>query len=248
MSRALQVAGEPRPVLSPVVSTRKRCRNSLMSFLNLRIRGRLYGGFGALLLFCVALAGFAVWQLGEIRTQVAAMTVQSGNAIRAGGIATELQAIRRAILRYAFDHDEASSAEAEKRLAKVSDLVEAAIKTTKSDERRAGYKEIAKDVEELKVSALRSERRSCRRSRAGTCCLPTATRWRPTSRNSSMPRTKPISPRELPRLRPKFFWSGLPIGGCWRRATKRVSPPSKPMSEKLSSRSQSWKRPSCRKT
>ncbi|TMJ21479.1 MAG: HAMP domain-containing protein, partial [Alphaproteobacteria bacterium] len=116
-----------------------------MSFLNLRIRGRLYGGFGALLLFCVALAGFAVWQLGEFRTQVAAMTVQSGNAIRAGGIATELQAIRRAILRYAFDHDEASSAEAEKRLAKVSDLVEAAIKTTKSDERRAGYKEIAKD-------------------------------------------------------------------------------------------------------
>src|SRR5437868_2347981 len=154
MSRALQVAGEPRPVLSPVVSTRKRCRNSLMSFLNLRIRGRLYGGFGALLLFCVALAGFAVWQLGEIRTQVAAMTVQSGNAIRAGGIATELQAIRRAILRYAFDHDEASSAEAEKRLAKVSDLVEAAIKTTKSDERRAGYKEIAKDVEELKVKRI----------------------------------------------------------------------------------------------
>ncbi|TMK47898.1 MAG: HAMP domain-containing protein [Alphaproteobacteria bacterium] len=125
-----------------------------MSFLNLRIRGRLYGGFGALLLFCVALAGFAVWQLGEIRTQVAAMTVQSGNAIRAGGIATELQAIRRAILRYAFDHDEASSAEAEKRLAKVSDLVEAAIKTTKSDERRAGYKEIAKDVEELKVKRI----------------------------------------------------------------------------------------------
>ena len=125
-----------------------------MSFLNLRIRGRLYGGFGALLLFCVALAGFAVWQLGEFRTQVAAMTVQSGNAIRAGGIATELQAIRRAILRYAFDHDEASSAEAEKRLAKVSDLVEAAIKTTKSDERRAGYKEIAKDVEELKVKRI----------------------------------------------------------------------------------------------
>src|SRR5438105_9338007 len=122
-----------------------------MSFLNLRIRGRLYGGFGALLLFCVALAGFAVWQLGEIRTQVAAMTVQSGNAIRAGGIATELQAIRRAILRYAFDHDEASFVEAEKRLAKASDLVEVTIKATRSDERRAAYKEIAKDVEDLKV-------------------------------------------------------------------------------------------------
>ena len=125
-----------------------------MSFLNLRIRGRLYGGFGALLLFCVALAGFAVWQLGEIRTQVAAMTVQSGNAIRAGGIATELQAIRRAILRYAFDHDEASFVEAEKRLAKASDLVEVTIKATRSDERRAAYKEIAKDVEDLKTKRI----------------------------------------------------------------------------------------------
>src|SRR5437868_3394037 len=154
MSRALQVAGEPRPVLSPVVSTRNHCRNSLMSFLNLRISGRLYGGFGALLLFCVALAGFGVWQLGEIRTQVAAMTLQSGNTVRAGAIATELQAIRRAVLRYAFDHDEASFVEAEKRLAKASDLVEVTIKATRSDERRAGYKEIAKDVEELKVKRI----------------------------------------------------------------------------------------------
>jgi hypothetical protein len=66
-----------------------------MSFLNLRIRGRLYGGFGALLLFCVALAGFAVWQLWGIETQVGMMTLQSKNTIRVGDIATELQATRR---------------------------------------------------------------------------------------------------------------------------------------------------------
>src|SRR5205085_2860495 len=125
-----------------------------MSFLNLRIRGRLYGGFGALLLFCVALAGFAVWQLGEIRTQVAAMTLQSGNTVRAGAIATELQAIRRAVLRYAFDHDEASFTEAEKRLAKASDFIEVTIKATRSDERRAAYKQIAKDVEDLKTKRI----------------------------------------------------------------------------------------------
>jgi methyl-accepting chemotaxis protein len=125
-----------------------------MSFLNLRIRGRLYGGFGALLLFCVALAGFAVWQLGEIRTQVASLTIQSTNTIRASEIETELQAIRRAVLRYAFDHDEASFAEAEKRLAKVTDFLEAAVKATRSEERRASYKEIAKDVEQLKSKRI----------------------------------------------------------------------------------------------
>jgi methyl-accepting chemotaxis protein len=125
-----------------------------MSFFNFRIRGRLYGGFGTLLLFCMALAGFAIWQLGEIRTQVGSLTVQSSNAIRAGEIATELQAIRRAILRYTFDHDEASFAEAEKRLAKSSDSIEAVVKTTRSEERRAAYKEIAKDVEELKAKRI----------------------------------------------------------------------------------------------
>jgi methyl-accepting chemotaxis protein len=122
-----------------------------MSLLNLRIRGRLYGGFGALVLFGMALAGFAVWQLGEIRTQVGVLSRQSTNAIRAGEIATQLQAIRRAILRYTFDHDEKSFAEAETRLAKTSDLVEAIIKASASEERRIAYREIAKDVESLKV-------------------------------------------------------------------------------------------------
>jgi methyl-accepting chemotaxis protein len=122
-----------------------------MSFLNFRIRGRLYLGFGALLLFCAALAGFAVLQLTEIRHQVGLMSLQSKNAIRVGEITTELQAVRRAILRYTFDQDEASAAESEKRLAKISGLLEDAIGTTKSDERRAAYKEVEKDVIELKT-------------------------------------------------------------------------------------------------
>jgi methyl-accepting chemotaxis protein len=125
-----------------------------MSFFNLRIRGRLYGGFGVLLLFCAGLAGFAIWQLGAIRTQVAELTVQSTNTIRVGQIATELQAIRRAILRYAFDHDEKSFAEAETRLKKSGDLLEEAIKTTVFEERRTVYKGIATDIEDLKAKRI----------------------------------------------------------------------------------------------
>ena len=48
-----------------------------MSFLNLRISGRLYAGFGPLLLFCVGLAGFAVLQLGETAHPGRTMTLQS---------------------------------------------------------------------------------------------------------------------------------------------------------------------------
>jgi methyl-accepting chemotaxis protein len=125
-----------------------------MSFLNLRIRGRLYGGFGALLLFCAVLAGFAVWQLGGIQDGVGSMTIQSKNTIRVVQISAELQAIRRAILRYNFDHDEASNAEAEKRLAGTTDLLELAIKETRSEERRAAYSEVQKDVAELKLKRV----------------------------------------------------------------------------------------------
>jgi methyl-accepting chemotaxis protein len=125
-----------------------------MSFLNLRIRGRLYGGFGALVLFCAALAGFAVWQLGAIHTQVGAMDLQSKNTIRVGEIATELQAIRRSLLRYAFDQDEASFAEAEKRLSKTVDFLEVAAKTTMTEERRTAYKAALTEIAELKTKRL----------------------------------------------------------------------------------------------
>src|ERR1035437_5608537 len=125
-----------------------------MSFFNLRIRGRLYGGFGALVLFCAALAGFAVWQLGAVGTQVGSMTLQSKNAIRAGEIATELQATRRTLLRYAFDQDEASFAESEKRLSRITDLLEEAAKTATTEERRAVYKDAAKEIAELKTKRL----------------------------------------------------------------------------------------------
>jgi methyl-accepting chemotaxis protein len=129
-------------------------RTDLMSFLNLRIRGRLYGGFGALVLFCAALAGFAVWQLSAIHTEVAALTVQSKNTIRVGEITTELQGTRRALLRYTFDQDEASFAEAEKRMSKTTDLLEEAVKTTISEERRTVYRDAAKEIAELKTKRL----------------------------------------------------------------------------------------------
>jgi chromosome segregation ATPase len=121
-----------------------------MSLFNLRIRGRLYGGFGALVVFGIALAGFAVWQLNEIRTQVSLLTLQSTNAIRVEEIASEIHAIRRALLRYAYDHQEAAKAEADRRLAAIGGAIDLAVKSMDSTERRALFKEVENDIEELK--------------------------------------------------------------------------------------------------
>jgi methyl-accepting chemotaxis protein len=125
-----------------------------MSFFNLRIRGRLYAGFGVLLLFCAALAGFGVWQLWEIHGQVDAMTLQAKNAIRVGEITTELQATRRSLLRYAFDQDEASFAESEQCLSELTDLLQEADRTSPSEERRTIYKAANKEIADLKTKRL----------------------------------------------------------------------------------------------
>jgi methyl-accepting chemotaxis protein len=125
-----------------------------MSLLNLRIRGRLYGGFGALVLFTAGLAGFAVWQLSEIGTQVGTMTLQSMNTLRAVDVAVELQAIRRAILRYTFDQDEASFTEAGQRLASTGEMVTKLIDVTRIEERRAVYRQISTEITDLNAKRV----------------------------------------------------------------------------------------------
>ncbi|MES2030096.1 MAG: methyl-accepting chemotaxis protein [Pseudomonadota bacterium] len=122
-----------------------------MSLLNLRIRGRLYGGFGALVLFGLASSGFAVWQMAEVGTQVDSLSILSSNTIRASEIASELHAIRGAVLRYSFDQDEAGLVDADKRLAGVTASLDTVIKSSRSEERRAAYRTIEKDVADVKA-------------------------------------------------------------------------------------------------
>jgi methyl-accepting chemotaxis protein len=125
-----------------------------MSLNNVRIGNRLYSGFGALVFFGMALASFAVWQLWAIESGVAGLTLNVNNTVRVGKVTTQLQAIRRAILRYNFDQDEPSFAEADKRLSTTSDLLDEAIKTTLFETRRVTYTELAKQVEELKAKRV----------------------------------------------------------------------------------------------
>ncbi len=122
-----------------------------MSFLNFRIRGRLYGGFAILLVFCAGLAAFGVSQLSAIREQVDLLSLQSRNTIQVGEITTELQAIRRSILRYTFDQDEASLVESDKRLSRITELLDQAVNATRSEERKAIIREAVKDIADLKT-------------------------------------------------------------------------------------------------
>src|SRR4051812_47494201 len=122
-----------------------------MPSLLFKISGRLYAGFGLLVLFGIGLATFAVLQLWTIQGHVGVMDRQSVNNARAIEISSELHAFRRAILRYAFDQDEPSFNESDKRLETVSGLLELAIKQTVAEDRRATYGAVLKDITELKA-------------------------------------------------------------------------------------------------
>src|ERR1700704_815277 len=122
-----------------------------MSFLGLRIKGRLYGGFGLLVVFVLALAGFAVWKMSSIEGEVGKMTALSENAIRANQVATNIHAIRRAILRYNVDADEASFKEAAEREIKTIELLQAAAKATLSEDRRKTYNGLEANVGQLRA-------------------------------------------------------------------------------------------------
>ena len=176
------------------------------------------------------------------------MTLQSENTIRVGEIATNLQAIRRAILRYAFDHDENSFAEAETRLKKAGDLLVEADKTTKSEERRAAYKEIDKDVEELKAKRV-ALGGAVNQMLAGRNLLFTdGDKMAADVQKFVDAADKTDSRRRRPRSRPRSFWFASRTGGCWRPAMPKGSRPSRPTPGRPSSRSRSSKRPTCRPT
>jgi methyl-accepting chemotaxis protein len=121
-----------------------------MSLLRLKIKGRLYGGFGVLIVFVLALAGFAVWKMSAIQVEVARLSNLSGNVLRATEIAVNLQAIRRAILRYNFDADEPSYKEAAEREAKTIELLQAAAKSALSEGRRKIYNGLEANVVQLR--------------------------------------------------------------------------------------------------
>ena len=74
-----------------------------MSIVRLRIKGRLYGGFAALVLLGLALAAFAVWDLSAVGDQVGKMTALSDNTSRVLELSAHLQALRRSNLRYQFE-------------------------------------------------------------------------------------------------------------------------------------------------
>jgi HAMP domain-containing protein len=120
-----------------------------MSLSGIGIKARLYSGFGALVFACAGIASFATYQQSAIQGQVTKLGLIGENTARVLQISVDLQALRRANLRYMYDADEASYIEAGEREASATRLLGEAAKTTASEERRKTYSEVEANVGQL---------------------------------------------------------------------------------------------------
>ncbi|EJW13573.1 methyl-accepting chemotaxis sensory transducer [Rhodovulum sp. PH10] len=104
-----------------------------------RLSTRIYSGFGVLLLFAVGLAAFGTWGLVTVKSSVDTMSALSESDIRTLHIGKDLEALRRATLRYKFDDSTEAETDANALLARVSKLVREAVTVSTSVERREIY-------------------------------------------------------------------------------------------------------------
>jgi len=122
-----------------------------MPFLGLTIRSRLYWGFGAIVAFALALSAFSGQQLSTVKDEVATTVSHFDEALRAREIAEDLQAIRRADLRFSVDADAPSFKEAEERESKAIETLRMSEAATHVEERRVIYRTLEKSVLEMRA-------------------------------------------------------------------------------------------------
>ncbi|WP_027529172.1 methyl-accepting chemotaxis protein [Bradyrhizobium sp. WSM3983] len=122
-----------------------------MPSFRLRIRGRLYAGFMALVVVGLVMAVVAIWNLRSVQDQVAKASAFSDSTARVLEISTHLQAIQRANLRYIYDANESAMREASERETAATELLQVGAKGTLSEERRRLYNDLIADIAKMRV-------------------------------------------------------------------------------------------------
>jgi hypothetical protein len=114
--------------------------------LEIGIKSRIYGGFGVLVAFGLALALFAIWQLSSTNVAIGKMSAMTAGNTRTLQISREFEIMRRAALSYKFDSNPESLNEGTEAAAKAIGLLRTAATMTASEERRKIYRDLEADI------------------------------------------------------------------------------------------------------
>ena len=110
------------------------------------IKSKLYAGFAFLVLIAVALTVYAITEFNGIKTNVVKMNALADNTTRIMEIEDDFEKMRRSVLRYAYDHDEASAKENGEVANKAITTLREAAEATLSEDRRKLYNGLQADV------------------------------------------------------------------------------------------------------
>lgn len=119
-----------------------------MSFVQFKIRTRIFAGFGALVAISVAVAGFGVLQLGSVDTSLGKMDALAGNTTRVLVVTHQLEAVRRASTRYLLDGSDGAVKDAHASLREADLLLDEAMRVSLSEQRRRTYQAVREDLRE----------------------------------------------------------------------------------------------------
>ena len=121
-----------------------------MPSLRLRIKGRLYVGFMALVAVGLVMAGVAVLNLRSVQDQVGKLSALSDSTALTLEVSTHLQAIQRANLSYVHDGSETAMKEAAERETAATELLRTGARGTQSEERRRLYNDLIADIARMR--------------------------------------------------------------------------------------------------
>ena len=98
-----------------------------MQMSRLRLRTRIFFGFGVLVALLLGVAAFGSYGLSVVGREIGRMNSIAGNVRRVEEIVTRLEVIRRGLTRYRIDADDASLREVGDAIAGASKLLADAI-------------------------------------------------------------------------------------------------------------------------
>ncbi|HEY1934630.1 MAG TPA: methyl-accepting chemotaxis protein [Acetobacteraceae bacterium] len=111
-----------------------------MGLAQLRVRTRIYLGFGALVVLSLGIAVFGVYQLSGIDTSVGKMDALAANTQRVLTVTRLLQAVGQAETQYLADADPAAVKAAKEDAGRVDGLLTESAQATLSEQRRSTYR------------------------------------------------------------------------------------------------------------
>jgi methyl-accepting chemotaxis protein len=114
---------------------------------DLKITTRIFGGFGALIVFGTLVAGFGVWQLSDVGSQVGRLVSVADNNAAIIEVGKRIQALRHLSLKFKVTGEPTVAREFSDEQTQTLNIIHGLASATASDERRQIFKETAEQID-----------------------------------------------------------------------------------------------------